>query len=328
MFRRLRTVLLLVTGTFAPAAAGSQPPAADTAPTWKIISVGGCVLRYAIEGSGPTAVVIGSAQVYARMFSPALREKLRLVFLDDRTFAVRCNAAARDSTSVTLDTLTDEIEQALSQLRLGRTILIGHSLHGSMAVAFARRHPKRVSHVVVIGDAPFGAADDGGLANWRANASPQRKAAYAAAQARLDSLQREVPLPEDLAFIRWYAHQAAMRWHDWNHDQLTYWTGVRFRMPLAVRQAHLTRSVIASAVPLLRQPLLVVMGAHDYPVPWRNWDSLARLPHVTRRVLQRSGHNPMTEEPAEFQRILVEWLARNGNGKQSSLGVTPRGGAI
>lgn len=44
-------------------------------------------LQYCVEGTGPTALVVGSALYYARTFSATLRDHLRLVFMDHRGFA-------------------------------------------------------------------------------------------------------------------------------------------------------------------------------------------------------------------------------------------------
>jgi proline iminopeptidase len=51
------------------------------------IEAGGFQLRYQIEGTGMPTIVIGSALKESRLFSPHLREHLRLVFLDHRGFA-------------------------------------------------------------------------------------------------------------------------------------------------------------------------------------------------------------------------------------------------
>jgi proline iminopeptidase len=51
------------------------------------IEAGGFQLRYQIEGMGTPTIVIGSARKEPRLFSPHLREHLRLVFLDHRGFA-------------------------------------------------------------------------------------------------------------------------------------------------------------------------------------------------------------------------------------------------
>lgn len=95
----LTSMLLLALQVFAPADTGSIP-------------AGAFRLRYRVEGTGTPAIVIGSSIYYPRIFSPALRRHLRMVFLDHRGFAPP-PAHPVDTTGFALDTLLDDIERAL-----------------------------------------------------------------------------------------------------------------------------------------------------------------------------------------------------------------------
>ncbi len=48
------------------------------------LNIDGFTLSYSIEGTGPTASVIGSSIYYPRAFSQSLHSHLRLVFMDHR----------------------------------------------------------------------------------------------------------------------------------------------------------------------------------------------------------------------------------------------------
>jgi proline iminopeptidase len=59
----------------------------------------------------------------------------------------------------------------------------------------------------------------------------------------------------------------------------------------------------------LTMPILVLVGRHDYVVPFAAWEDLVRgLSRVTYRRFENSGHNPEVEEPAAFDETIRAWL--------------------
>ena len=132
-------------------------------------------LSYIIEGEGPTAMVIGSAKYYARAFSKNLRKHMKLVFLDHRGFVP--SPPTFDTTDFSLDKILGDIEASRQKLDLGEIIIIGHSGHSYMALEYAKRYPKHVSHVVMIGIAPdLGEANEKLIERyWQESVDPERK---------------------------------------------------------------------------------------------------------------------------------------------------------
>src|SRR5262249_56483249 len=124
-------------------------------------------------GRGPPCLVVGSSVYYPRVFSQGLRARLQLIFLDLRHFAVTDPAFTPDH--LTLDTYADDIEQARQTLNLGEVIVMGHSIHGILALEYARRYPEQIRGVVAIGTVPH-LSDDIALARdrlWQAGGSPE-----------------------------------------------------------------------------------------------------------------------------------------------------------
>ena len=89
-----------------------------------VIDRSGFSLRYVVEGSGPTMLVIGSSLYYQRTFSQNLRQHFRMVFLDHKGFAPASGVFSEDIYS--LDILLDDIEFARNQLGLGATTRAFH----------------------------------------------------------------------------------------------------------------------------------------------------------------------------------------------------------
>src|SRR5262245_15729226 len=149
------------------------------------IDAGGFQLRYRIEGAGTPTIVIGSTRHYPRIFSQALREHLRLVFLDHRGFAVAPRQI--NPVSFKLATLVDDIERARQELGLGRVAVLGHSGHAYMALEYGKKYSAHVSHVIMIGIAPDLSAASQEVAEryWQESVAPERKAVFQANLQRL-----------------------------------------------------------------------------------------------------------------------------------------------
>ena len=140
------------------------------------IEAGEFELRYRIEGRGTPAIVIGSSVYSPRLLSQNLRKHLRLVFMDHRGLAV--SPGPVDTSAFALPVLVDDVDRVRQTLGFERIIVIGHSGHAFMALEYAKKYPKRVLHVVMIGIGPdlSTASTEAAEKNWQKLASPERKA--------------------------------------------------------------------------------------------------------------------------------------------------------
>jgi proline iminopeptidase len=60
-------------------------------------------------------------------------------------------------------------------------------------------------------------------------------------------------------------------------------------------------------------PTLVVVGRHDWITPVSCSETIASLiPGAKLAIFEKSGHSPQLEEPAEFQRLIREFLSGAG----------------
>jgi len=305
------TVRVLLVATLQLAGcAGDGGGGADAAkiPASGSVAVPGATLDYRIEGSGPTCLVIGSATYYPRTFSPELRDHLRLVFVDLRHFARSDGSVPPEA--ITVDTYADDIERVRRELDLGRVCVIGHSIHGVLALEYARRHPDAVRQVVAIGAPPVGllAMSEAGRAYWDAEASEERKQALAANWA---ARREEIDgLSSAEAFVPRYVTNGPLYWADVHYDSTPLWAGVTINAPVS---DHIFGSLFdeydLAADPPIQAPVLVMMGRHDYVVPHTLWDDrLAALPDHQYVLFDESGHTPQLEQPAAFDAALLEFL--------------------
>ncbi len=276
-----------------------------------IIAAGRFRLRYRIEGTGSPTIAIGSAIQGPRLFSPQLRQHLRLVFLDHRGFAA--SPGRVDTAEFALDTLVDDIERARQELGLGRVAVLGHSGHALMALEYAKKYPANISHVIMIAMAPDLSAASAAAAEryWQESVSPERKAVM---EENLRQLPAETlaQLPSGEQFIRSYVQNGPRIWYDPRFDSSPLWEGVDVNRDMIDHVwGHVFRDIdITRGLATFDRPVFLALGRYDFLVaPPATWDALRpKFRDLTVRVFERSGHTPQYEEPVLFEAELLRWL--------------------
>ena len=194
------------------------------------VAVEGAQLPYVIEGRGYRCLVVGSSRYYRRTFSSQLKQVLQCAFLDHRGFLPAATTGAQEA--YTIDLITADIEQVRRALGWDRVVVYGHSIHGLMALEYARHHPAHVSHVVMEGTpaytgAPFGQAQQ---ALWDAAASAERKALQERNWHGLEERRQGMSARD--AFVAAYVANGPQLWADPTHDATPHWDGVDINMAL------------------------------------------------------------------------------------------------
>ncbi|MFK0275126.1 alpha/beta fold hydrolase [Ensifer sp. NPDC090286] len=266
-------------------------------------------LSYRIEGSGMPLLVIGSATYYPRTFSQALRERLQLVFIDHRGFApARTDYAAVD---IGFETVLDDIERMRAHLGLERFPILGHSGHGYMALEYAKRHPERVSHVIMVGTGPSHSARHMALADriWEETVSPARKAIFEREMAKLGD---DIAARPEARFKALLIRLGAKSWHQPDFDAAPLWRDVTVNNAVF---DHLWGEVfrdidIRKGLNSLATPVLLALGRSDYLVaPAFSWDEYRTdFRDLTVRLFEESGHTPQLEESDLFDEALLSFL--------------------
>lgn len=268
-------------------------------------------LAYSIEGTGPSALVIGSATYYPRTFSDNLRKHLKLAFVDHRGFA----PAPQDApiSEYSLDIVLADMELARQRLNLGRIIVIGHSGHGYMALEYAKRYPEHVSHVVMIATGPSHSAYHSQISeqHWQEAVCPERKQQL---ERDLALLPSEITAAPEKRFITFCLRLGAKSWFDPAYDATPLWKDVHVNMPMFDHMwGEVFRDIdIAKDLDKLQAPVLLALGRFDYLVaPYSTWAPYRdKFRDLTIRVFDRSSHTPQLEESETFDSQLLAWLAR------------------
>jgi proline iminopeptidase len=287
-----------------------------------IVDVDGAQLGYRIEGHGQPCLVVGSSVYYPRVFSQDLRAHLQLVFVDLRHFATR--DPSFDPDRISIETYPDDIEHVRQILELDDVVVIGHSIHGTIALEYARRYREQVRGVVAVGAPPHRSAEDPSPSArfWEADASEERKEILARQLAELTPEVRAALSPGEL-WAREYVASGPKIWFDPAYDGSWLWEGVVLDGPVFARVAGelFTPFDLAQEPAEIAVPVLVAHGRYDYFVAYTLWDEhLHKLPRHTYVLFERSGHTPPLEEPERFNQTLLAWV--HGLAQPRVVGVT------
>lgn len=248
-------------------------------------------LRYDDEGLGvPLVFVHGfpfGRSVWLKQ-ADALRTSHRVV-VPDLSGLGESEATAGP---VTMDSYAADVRALLTKLTTAKVVLIGHSMGGYVALAFARRFPQLLRGLVLVSTK---AGPDS------AEAAAGRRAM--AEKVKADGVQIVVDAvaPKMLSAGNLDPRMAG--------EVRALMAGAK---PAGVIAALIGMAERPDARPHLAElavPVLVVTGADDTLIPPAESEALAQaIPGAQLSVIPRAGHLVAFEQPVEFNRILTEWV--------------------
>jgi proline iminopeptidase len=277
-----------------------------------IVPVDGVELPYVVEGNGIPLLVTCDPGVAQRAFSLELRSHLRFVFMEPRV-GIK-HERHIDYTTITMDTLVDDIERVRTHLELENIAVLGHSICGILALEYARRYPTNVSHVIMIGTPP--GWNPGMTAKtenyWNTHASEERQEVLSQNRGALSQESLDQMTSSDAAIAEYLAN-APEYWHDPKYDaswlfEGSYWNVEGWNHLISAMMADYD----ATAGGEVKAPIFLALGKDDYVVPPVLWDNVrSRFPTMNYMVFERSGHFPHLEQQELFDQTLLAWIVNN-----------------
>jgi 3-oxoadipate enol-lactonase len=113
------------------------------------LEINGVRTYYEESGSGPPLVLVhglGASTALWSKVAPALAEEFRVV-----TYDLRGSGRTPATGATTLAELVDDLRRLVARLDLDRSLVMGHSIGGSVALAHAAAHPEQVRAVLGVG---------------------------------------------------------------------------------------------------------------------------------------------------------------------------------
>ncbi|WP_194540429.1 alpha/beta fold hydrolase [Paenibacillus sp. JZ16] len=274
----------------------------------------GFALNVSIRGNGRPILVVGSSIYYPRLFSEQLYTSFQLIFLDHRGFVKPPRTLEPEE--YTLDKVLDDIEAARQTLELEDFIILGHSGHAFMALEYAKKYPEHVRKVVLLNTAPTNSPErqQQSFAFFNETACPERKRQF---EADITLLEGDIQREPERRFAHMCIRMGAHSFYDYAYDAAWMWEGVFTNMPVI---DHLwgeafARLNLIDSLKEVAKPVLIGLGRYDYLVsPVSLWDAInGSQANVKKAIFEKSGHNPMFEEPHLFNAILTDWIHETDN---------------
>ena len=251
----------------------------------------GVRLGYAISGNGPPLVKAGhwlshleydwDSPVW-RPFLLGLSKNHRLVRYDPRGTGL----SDWDVADISLDAWTDDLATVVNAAGLDRFALFGLSQGCAVSIAYAARHPERVSHLILCGGFALGG-------HKRSPDESERRAA-------LETLMRS----------QWGADNPAIRQifttlllPGANKEQADTFNELQHRTTSGECAARYFRTVglidVAELLPQVRVPTLVLHAREDAMAPFEGGRQMASaIPGARFVALQSKNHVPLEQDPA------------------------------
>jgi pyruvate dehydrogenase E2 component (dihydrolipoamide acetyltransferase) len=251
------------------------------------LEAGGLRLRYLALGESdriPVLLLHGfGADLNTWMFTqPALAEGRRVIALD----LPGHGGSTKQLDHADVESLATIVDHALKALGIERLHLVGHSMGGGIAIAFASREPERVATLTLIASASLG---------------PEINATF------IDGFVRAARRREAVEVLNLLVHDPALVSRTMVEDVLRYkrLDGVTEALAAFAEEWFPGgRQIVGlgDGVAVLKLPVQIIWGREDRIIPAAHAEALAsRLPV---HILEQTGHLPHMEKAGEVNRLI------------------------
>lgn len=265
-----------------------------------------------VIGSGPPVVLMHGgpgADHYTMLPFRRLADHHTLIFYDHR-----CNGRSTGApvTSMTWENLTADAEALRQRLGFERWAVVGHSFGGHVALEYALRNPRRLSHLVLL--------DTAGDSRWSQENAPELLA-------RRGYSPKQVELAR-----RWFNGEIEPR--EWMRILMRIGPAYSYRKGLPLLwltarelmegwRAKMRPEALIFAGPSLLKgwsvmdrldeievPTLVIAGREDFVFPPEAQVQLvAGIPNARLAIIERAGHNPHSERTEDVMGVVEAFLS-------------------
>lgn len=275
----------------------------------KFIEVDGSKLRYVIKGKGKPCLVIGSSVYYPKTFSETLYKHLRMYFVDLKWFAKEYKPENLDS--VNIQSIVEDVEQIRQGLGLEKPLIMGHSIHGTIATEYIKKYSQKVSGLIVVaspcewGNASY---ETKAKALWE-TASSERKKLQEENWGKLKEIDRLTGQKEASAR---YNNMSPQYWYNPKYDAAWLWDGMTVHSELTSHlftKVFLNYNMFNPPIKEIPIPVFLGLGAYDYVIPYTLWQTAYEsIPDFRLVMFEKSGHTPQLEQRELFNKALIKWL--------------------
>jgi proline iminopeptidase len=245
-----------------------------------------------------------------------LADQFTLIFYDHR-----CNGRSEGAevSTMTFENLTADADALRQALGFDQWAVLGQSFGGNVALEYALRYPQNLSHLILM--------DTGGDQRWVNQNAPEllakRGFSASAVQAARRFYSGQVTLneylPTFMKFMSAYSYHNSLLYHP---SLITLAQKVGLGPPMKLRPEALIFGysqikdwTVMDRLSEIKVPTLVTAGRYDFLFPPEHQAILAdRIPNARLELIERAGHNPQIERPAETIGVIRRFLATVNSG--------------
>lgn len=256
-----------------------------------IAEVNGTKLYYEITGSGHPLVLVNGSSLDLRMWDEQVENfsaRFQVVRYDLRGIG-KSDAPDKEFSH------SEDLYHLLEFLGIEKAYILGLSFGGAFAVDFALEHPEMTNTLIVASAALSSLRDEYAEGLSALSAIAKEKGVSEAIRELMDN--PAFVAPENIAAQR----KTREILFDNRHIFETNFPLVRFWRPPQIN--------IEESLSKITAPTLIIVGENDAPVIHEIADKLQKdIRNVRKVVIEDAGHMVNLEKPAEFNRLVIDFL--------------------
>jgi proline iminopeptidase len=245
------------------------------------------------------------ADLYTLTSIKPCADQFTLVFYDHR-----CNGHSKgaDVISMTMENLTADADALRQALGFEKWAVLGHSFGGNVALEYALRYPQSLSHLLLV--------NSGGDYRWVRENAPEvlAKRGYSpdimelARRLLNGQIEPNEMFPSLMKLGKAYSPHLSL----WQIPHMII-AGLQTKLQpeaLIFGETQVLKNwTVMNRLGEIKVPTLVIAGREDFIYPPEHQEELAAgIPNARLAFIDRAGHNPHDEQPAEFQRLVRDFL--------------------
>jgi len=249
-------------------------------------------LNYDISGNGIPLVLIHGFPLSSKIWDnqSILSEKCKLVLPD------LPGSGKSAFQSFTLDSLAEIIHNDLIEIGIEKAVVMGHSMGGYLALAYAQKFPESLLGFGLISSHPFADTAEG----------------KAGRQAMIDRVKKEGSsyVPE-FYIPKIFSENSIKTKEEIVKTAVEIMKKAERALIIAGQESMMARPDRSHILIKMKVPVLLINGSEDPTVPKQRRDEMVALvPNSTVVSIQNSGHMPMMESPDEVNLALEHFISQ------------------
>ncbi|HEX9519361.1 MAG TPA: alpha/beta hydrolase [Streptosporangiaceae bacterium] len=236
-----------------------------------------------------------------------LADQFTLIFYDHR-----CNGRSQGApvSSMTFENLTADADALRRSLGYDQWAVLGHSFGGHVALEYALRYPGSLSHLVLV--------DTGGDSRWSRDNAADVLASRGYSPEKAELVRRwfngEFP-PRQMPLILMrigsaYYSRPSLSLVARELIRGEWRTKTRAEAMIFGGRHLLNGWTVMNRLGEITVPALIIAGREDFIFPPEHQRELAAgIPQACLQIIERAGHNPHAEQPAQVMRAVRDFIA-------------------